>query len=262
MAGPRLRVVLCTRGGLPGARVIERLAASPRVEISGVVLSTRMLHTDQGFAGAALECLRASGLAYAAYLWSSTSLADALLGSASVAGRAAHLGAPTWRTRRINGPDSRAFIAGRTPDLLVSAFFNQRIDAAVAAIPGLGAVNIHPSALPRFRGVDPVFHARLQGAASLGVSVHRIVPELDAGPILRQEIAPAPAGESVLHATARLYARGAALLLEALGDIEALAPGEPQAGAASSDSWPTRAQVGALARTGTPLARLRDLGRE
>ncbi len=249
-------------GGLHGALVLDRLLACPRVEVCGIVLSSRIDRADAGFLGGAWAHVRRSGLSYATYLWCSTFLADVLLrfsapGCASR--RAAERSIPVRTTRRINEAASRAFVQARSPDLLVSAFFNQRIAEDLARIPRLGAVNIHPSPLPGFRGVDPVFYARLRGAQELGVSVHRIAPEWDAGDILRREIlAPAPR-ESVLHATARLYDRGAALLVQALDALEAGVPGTAQEGKGCYDSWPSRAQAAALRRGGVALARAGDL---
>jgi methionyl-tRNA formyltransferase len=256
-----LRIVLCTSGGLPGALVLDRLLASPRIEIAGLVLSSRVRRADDGFLGGALAYVRRSGIAYAAYLWSSTSLADLLLRFSPpgpVSRRAAQRAIPVWATRRVNDAASHDFIRARSPDLLVAAFFNQRIAEDIARIPRLGAVNIHPSALPDFKGVDPVFFAMLRGAPALGVTVHRISPEWDAGEILRREIVPGEAGESVLHATARLYARGAALVTQALGDLEAGTPGTTQSGEGCYDSWPSRSDVAALARKGVALVRASD----
>lgn len=262
MSGAALRILLCTHGGLHGAVVARRLLATPRVQLAGVVRSTRALHPDQGFVAAAAEYVRRSGLAYAGYLWSATSLADVLLRFAApgtVAAQARAAGAPVHDTARINDPRSLAFISACKPDLLVSAFFNQRIGDEAARLPRLGAVNIHPSPLPELRGVDPVFYVHLRGLPAAGVTVHRITSELDAGPLLRQErIALAP-GESVLRATARLYERGAALLGEALGEIEAGAPGTPQGPGGSYDSWPARADVSALGRRGVALVKASDL---
>jgi methionyl-tRNA formyltransferase len=263
VANRALRIVLCTNGGLHGALVLDRLLASPRAEVVGVVLSSRTLRAGQGFLAGALGHIRRSGLAYAAYLWCSTSLADLLLRfsrTSPVAVHAARRGIPAWTTRRVNDAASRAFIEARSPDLIVSAFFNQRIAEDVACVPRLGAVNIHPSALPDFRGVDPVFFAKLRDGA-LGVSVHRVAPELDAGDILARETHLSLAGESVLGATARLFHLGADLLTRALADIESGKRGTPQPPGGAYDSWPARSDVAQLRARGGHLMRWSDLQR-
>jgi len=122
-----------------------------------------------------------------------------------------------------------------------------------------GAVNIHPSLLPDLKGVDPVFFARLRGVAPLGVTLHRIVQDLDAGPVLAQARVDVAARDSVLAITARLFERGADLLLDKLDAILAGDPGVAQQGVGSYDSWPSSAQVARLRRAGGALVRATDL---
>ena len=253
MAAPGLRVVFCTNGGLPGALVLRRLLAHERIRLSGIVLSSRVGGPRQGAVAGALAHCRRSGFAYA------THLAMAVASGESVRAIARRERIPCLATPRINEPEACAFVRQAAPDLLVSAFFNQRIGETVAAIPGLGAVNIHPGTLPDFRGVDPVFFALLRGAPELGVTLHRIAPQLDAGPILAQARSAPVAGESVLGATARLYDLGAQLLSASLGAIESRDPGTPQAHGGAYDSWPSRADVAGLRRRGIALARWGDL---
>ena len=153
-----LRIVLCTRGGLHGALVLDHLLASPRAKVVGIVLSSRVLKPGDGFLRGAVDFARRCGLAYTLYLWCATSLADRLLCHAPiapVARQAKRQGIRMLVTRRVNDAAGTRFVAEAVPDLLVSAFFNQRIDEVVTELPRYGAVNIHPSPLPDFRGVDP-----------------------------------------------------------------------------------------------------------
>lgn len=260
---PRLRVVLCTSGGLFGALVLRRLLASERLEVVAVVKSTRVLRPSYGWLRGALEQLRRSGPVYAAYLgWATTGAewCGRLYGISPVQLAARRRGIPVRASRDVNQLAERESLAGLRPDLLLSAFFNQRLGAPLCAVAAGGAVNIHPSLLPQFRGVDPVFFARLRGAAALGVTLHRVAEEFDTGQVLRQEPVPIAAGASVFAATAALFGRGAELFLDALPDLAAGVPGTPQAAGGSYDSWPTPAQVAALRASGQRLARWRDLG--
>ena len=236
-----MRAVLCTSGGLPGNAVLDALR-SHAIEPAGIVVSTRILSPRYGFLRGAWEQYRRSGFRYTAYL------GCAFLKPLS------RRGLPVLSTRDINQESARAFIAKLAPDLIVSAFFNQRIGEAVTAI--APSVNIHPSLLPAFKGVDPVFHARLRDAP-LGVTLHRIAPELDAGEIIAQRACAPLEGESVLGATIRLYQTGAQLLVESLDRIGA--GGTTQTGQSNYDSWPGRGDVAALRRKGVRLVRLRDL---
>ena len=258
-----VRVVLCTSGGLYGALVLARLLQDGAVQVAGIVRSTRVLHPRYGWLRGAAAQLRRSGLAYTAYLGCATTLPDLLGGWSrvpAVAARARRDRIPLCNTRDINGVAARRFVAGLEPDLLVSAFFNQRIGEAVTAIPRAGAVNIHPSLLPDFRGVDPVFFARLRGAGNMGVSVHRVTADFDTGPLLAQAAVDVAPGASVIEATARLFVRGTACLLEHLPAILAGERGTAQAAGGSYDSWPTPAQVRGLRDQGHRLASGADLG--
>ena len=71
---------------------------------------------------------------------------------------------PAHTTRNLNDPPGLRFLEKCEPDLIVSAFFDQRLRQEALAIPRFGCVNIHPSLLPALRGVDPVLQARIRGA--------------------------------------------------------------------------------------------------
>jgi methionyl-tRNA formyltransferase len=237
-----MRAVLCTSGGLPGAAVLDALQSSDKIQVVGIVRSTRVLSARYRFLRGAWEQYRRSGLRYTAYL------------GCTLLKPLPRRGVPALATRNVNDASGRELIAQLAPELIVSAFFNQRIGAAVTAL--APSVNIHPSLLPAFKGVDPVFYARLRGAP-LGVTLHRISPDLDAGPILAQQASAALEGESVLAATVRLYALGARLLIDSLERVRS--QGTKQAAAGNYDSWPRRGEVAALRRKGVRLVRLRDL---
>ena len=262
-APARLRAVFCTCGGWYGALVLRRLRACERLEICAVVRSTRILDPTYGFFRGAAAQLRRSGIAYSLYLWCATTLGDwlcALAGRAAVPSRSRGPALSVLRTRNINDIDGLKFLAACKPDLLISAFFNQRLYPAALALPTLGCLNIHPSLLPESKGVDPVFQSLLHEAPPLGVTVHFMTPELDAGRIVAQHpLEGAGLTSSLFVATARLFDEGAALLAAAIESIARGASGSPQRAAGSYQSWPTRAEVRALRARGGALLRSADL---
>jgi methionyl-tRNA formyltransferase len=81
-------------------------------------------------------------------------------------------------------------------------------------------LNVHPSLLPRWRGAAPVERALMAGDAETGVTIHRTVKALDAGPIAAQRSFPIAPGDDA----GVVYARAAALAVELLDDVLA---GEP-----------------------------------
>lgn len=255
------RILLCTSGGLYGSLVLQYLLASRDVEVVGIVKSTRVLHPAYGWLRGTIAQLRRSGLAYTLYLGCATTLPELLgrwFGLRSVSASARLRGIPLFASRDINGLAESEFIADQRPDLLVSAFFNQRIGSAVCAIAAAGAINIHPSLLPAFRGVDPVFFARLSGASHLGVTVHRVTADFDTGPVLVQAEVPMDPAASVIAATAKMFIHGAGRLLDCLPTILRGEPGQAQASGGSYDSWPAPVQVQAFLNKGNRLVRFAD----
>jgi methionyl-tRNA formyltransferase len=257
----RLRTVFCTRGGLFGALVLQSLLACDRIELCGIVRSARWLDPALGLFRGSLAYIRRSGVAYSLYLWCATTLADALLALAGiqrVPTRALKPGVPVHTTRDINDRDGLKFLGDCAPDLLVSAFFDQRLGEQALALPARGCLNIHPSLLPWFKGVDPVLQATLT-AARTGVSVHYMTTELDAGTILAQQAVDMGGRASIFGATALLFRAGAELLVGVIDRVARGEAGTPQDRSGSYQSWPSRADVRALRRRGGALIRLSDL---
>ena len=258
------RLVLCTCDSWYGAQVLAILLASEQVQVTGIVRSARVLSPRFGFARGALEQVRISGFVYSAYLWCITTGAEIAcpIGGLASVGRlvSAHV-IPSLVTRNVNDAEGQAFIARAAPDVLISAFFNQRLAEPVLALPTLACINIHPSLLPAFRGVDPVFYTLLRGVRRFGVSVHRMAPELDSGNLLEQEEVGIADSASVFEITARLFRRGAELSIALLDRIEAEEPGVTQRGEGNYDSWPTPSQVRTFRDQGHALIRLSDIAR-
>ena len=265
----RLRVVYCTRGGLFGARVLQRLAACEDLEVCAIVRSSRTVHASYGFLRGAAALIHRSGLSYALYLLWATTLTDLLarlLSAPPGASRVPQRPRSGWRTSKppthvthdLNDPAGLEFLRNCAPDLLVSAFFDQRLKPAALAIPRHGCINLHPSLLPQFGGVDPVLQALGRGAP-LGVSVHYMDAGLDTGALLAQQALVVAAGASVFEATARLFDSGAQLLCASVGKIRHGDIGASQHDSGSYQGWPTRAQVRQLRATGHSLLRpMRD----
>jgi folate-dependent phosphoribosylglycinamide formyltransferase PurN len=73
---------------------------------------------------------------------------------------------------------------------------------SVFAIPRLGAINLHSGKVPEFRGSAPAFWELYHGEVAVGVTIHRVVASLDAGPVLAQEmfpLDPAPVGDPLTY---------------------------------------------------------------
>jgi len=116
-----------------------------------------------------------------------------------------------------------ASIAAYAPDIVLSYTFPYRLPAEILAIPRLGAVNLHPSPLPSYRGPNP--HRMLyDGFPTLGATLHRTEPGFDTGAILSRHEAPVPPNPSI----ASVRSAWDDLLLLALDDgMERAIAGEP-----------------------------------
>lgn len=79
-------------------------------------------------------------------------------------------------------------------------------------------LNVHPSLLPDFRGLDAVGQALDAGASETGVSVHLMVEEVDAGPVVAQERVPIHPGDTKKEIMERLHPVEHRLLVGAVAD--------------------------------------------
>lgn len=128
----------------------------------------------------------------------------------------------TTRLRR-----AAPMLAALRPDLLVCYTFPFRIPPEILAIPRCGAVNLHPSPLPRYRGPNP---ARMLyvGEPTLGATLHRIEPDFDTGPILSQHERPTPRDASREQVIAAWSEALTAALTDGAAAALAGEPGMPQ----------------------------------
>ena len=107
-------------------------------------------------------------------------------------------------------------LAALAPDLLVVAAYGLILPQRVLDIPRFGAVNVHASILPAYRGASPITAALLDGRAETGVTIMLMDAGMDTGPMLaqaRQAIAP---DDTAAGLSTRLAAQGADLLVATL----------------------------------------------
>lgn len=103
-----------------------------------------------------------------------------------------------------------------TPDFLIVISYGQILTQQLLDWPKIAPINVHASLLPELRGASPIQHAILLGKKETGVTVQRMVKELDAGPILSSVVTPIEERETTPTLHDRLATLGAALLVETL----------------------------------------------
>ncbi len=114
----------------------------------------------------------------------------------------------------------REQVKSLAPDILVVVAFGKIFGPKFLSLFPMGGINLHPSLLPKYRGPSPIPEAILQGDSETGITIQKLVLQMDAGPILLQEVIPLNGTETTASLTALCAERGAALLVQALKGIE------------------------------------------
>ncbi len=185
--GSRVRTVFLGSGAF-GIPALRRLAEHPDVELVGVVTAPprlagrRQVETPTEVDAAA----RALGLS------------------------------PILTPSRLRAPEAVASVLELEPGLAVLADYGQLVPPSLLDLPH-GALNLHPSLLPRHRGATPIPAAILAGDAETGVSLMRMDQGLDTGPIVAQRHQPLTGHETAPDLEARLAGIAADLLADTVG---------------------------------------------
>ncbi len=130
--------------------------------------------------------------------------------------RAEELGIPVLTPRRLTTDEEQTRFRELDADLVVLAAYGLLLPAPFLFGPRHGAINVHPSLLPRHRGAAPVAGAILAGDEQTGTSLIVMDEGLDTGPLLAQRSVALSEDERTSELTDRLFTLGAAMLEEAL----------------------------------------------
>jgi len=130
-------------------------------------------------------------------------------------------GIPVLQPTRLKDPAFVSRLASFGPDIGVVAAYGRIIPDAVLQVPRLGMINIHASLLPKYRGAAPVHRAVIDGEHETGVSIMRVVSELDAGAVLATASHPIGPDDTTPEVERALAALGADLVVRVLDDIAA-----------------------------------------
>lgn len=138
-------------------------------------------------------------------------------------------GRSVYQPETLRTAEDRDPIAAVAADLFVVAAFGKIFGPKLLALPRLGAVNLHASLLPLYRGASPISAAILEGRDETGITLMRMDTGLDTGPILAHRSLPITADSTTASLTPRLASIGAELLIDSLGDLQGNAlPHTPQ----------------------------------
>jgi methionyl-tRNA formyltransferase len=265
-----LRIALFTLESLANATAVRRFVATQGHELVFVGLSDPFRKSMGGSFGQTLRHLKRSGPRFLPYLAANFSLPrwrGALPGrSSNSAAEArplrelcAERNIPTLTVSAVNSAEIRNRLRELEVDLLVSFHFDQIFDAETLGIARLGGVNVHPSLLPHHRGPVPTLYALLEQPPLFGVTIHRLVPQIDAGAILAQQQVDLPEGTTALRAASLLHEKGGELLDGVLRAIAENTATEHPAELLPYCHFPTWSQLRDMSRRGLKAADFADI---
>jgi methionyl-tRNA formyltransferase len=133
-----------------------------------------------------------------------------------VAEWAVRRGLPLLRPLRLRDPATIEQLRALAPGLIVLADYGQMVPNEVLALPRYGALNVHPSLLPRYRGASPIAATIMAGDSETGVSIIRMDAGLDSGPIVAQQGVALSGSETAVDLETYLAALGGELLASSL----------------------------------------------
>ncbi len=146
----------------------------------------------------------------------------------SVAKLAAERRVEVVTPRDPNEGDWPERIAALAPHYLLSFYYRSMLGDAVRASARWGALNMHGSLLPKYRGRAPVNWAILNGETDTGATLHHMVQKADAGPVVDQETVPIGMDDTALVVSRAVAGAAERLLIRCLPQLAAGPPaGKP-----------------------------------
>ena len=120
---------------------------------------------------------------------------------------------------KISGSEEMEKIIALQPDVIITAAFGQFLPEKLLQAPVHGAINVHASLLPKYRGGAPVHYSIINGEKETGVTIMEMIKKMDAGGTYAQESLPITKQDDVGTMFEKLSALGKQLLLKTLPDI-------------------------------------------
>jgi folate-dependent phosphoribosylglycinamide formyltransferase PurN len=258
---PPLRIALFTLESLASNAAVRGFAKAHAAELVLIGRSKPYRAAADGAFGQFWRHLRRSGLRFLPYLFVNfvlPSLVARLRGQHGLADFARAHGVALLEVEDVNGPACHAALKAARPDVILSFHFDQIFTLETLALAPLGAVNIHPSLLPRHRGPIPAFWALQEGPGATGISIHRIAARIDAGDVLAQRAQPLPPGVSASTAARLLHEAALPMIGDALRVLTEGKTEGPTAPALPYCGFPNAAEIRTARRQGVRLVKAAD----
>jgi methionyl-tRNA formyltransferase len=206
------RVVLFTHDSIYSRLVLDKLIDSKTIEIVGVVLSNCVMRRGKSSLFENLYLLKNVGLMYSLYLFYVSFILTLIKPKLKSFNKVAkEKGITLYKVSDVNIKSIELKLTELSPDFILSFNFNQKISKTIFCIPKIAALNIHPSLLPLYRGVDPLLSARIKKESLTGVTIHLIREKLDEGDILLQQTSAIDYHVGLVEGYKKLFVIGAEL---------------------------------------------------
>jgi methionyl-tRNA formyltransferase len=124
-----------------------------------------------------------------------------------------------YQPSSLKNDEARSLISSLDMDTIVVVAYGKILPVWLLQLPGWGAVNLHGSLLPKYRGAAPIHWAVANGETETGVCTMRVEEGLDTGPVYLCEKTTIDPDETVPDLSARLAAKGADLMIRTLSGI-------------------------------------------
>jgi methionyl-tRNA formyltransferase len=151
--------------------------------------------------------------------------------SSAVKRAAIQHGLEVFQPASLKTPESQARVLGVSADALIVAAYGLLLPAPLLAVGTRGAINIHASLLPRWRGAAPIQRALLAGDTRSGISIMQMDAGLDTGAVLAERAIAINADDDAGSLHDRLAALGAQMIVEVLRAPPATATPQAESGA-------------------------------
>lgn len=141
-------------------------------------------------------------------------------------------GIPVYQPEHLKSFEATERVRTLTPDLMVVVAYGLLLPEALLQLPALGAINVHASLLPRWRGAAPIQRAIQAGDPETGICIMQMEAGLDTGPVLGERRCPIRPDDTTGTLQDRLATLGIEALLEVLDALKQghRPPARPQSG--------------------------------
>jgi methionyl-tRNA formyltransferase len=131
------------------------------------------------------------------------------------------MGLETWPAKLVRDPELANHLRRSSLDVLLNVHSLYVIHKDILLTPRFGAFNLHPGPLPRYAGLGAVSWAIYRGEKTHGVTVHKMEPEIDAGPIVYQSVFPITEQDTAFSLSFKCMREGLHLVIKLLEALSA-----------------------------------------